>query len=127
MPPFRVECERDLEDLLRSLLLLHFDDIRLESRLPTYSPGNRSDVLLAKERIAITVKIAGRGVDEMGLAQQWKEDVAYYSRWDGWPTVVGFIYDPEGVIRNPGAVEAMMSECGEGQAFGILSSWKKFQ
>src|SRR5437879_5982002 len=31
-PPYRIEDEHDLEDLLRALLALHFDDIRPENR-----------------------------------------------------------------------------------------------
>jgi hypothetical protein len=55
--PFRIEDERDLEDLVRSLLPLSFDDVRLESRTPRYSPGTRTDFLLPGAGIALTVKL----------------------------------------------------------------------
>ena len=45
-PPFRVEDERDLEDLLRALLPLHFDDVRPEGRTPRYAAGVRTDFRL---------------------------------------------------------------------------------
>ena len=57
-PPFRVEDERDLEDLLRALLPLHFDDVRPEGRTPRYAAGVRTDFRLAPERIAVAVKVA---------------------------------------------------------------------
>ncbi len=62
-PPFRVEDETDLEDLLRAILPLHFDAVRPERRTPHYAAGGRTDFLLAAERIAVAVKLrpaAGR-------------------------------------------------------------------
>src|SRR5262245_20873415 len=35
-PPYRVESDHDLEDLVRSVLPLHFDDVRPLTRTPTY-------------------------------------------------------------------------------------------
>src|SRR5207237_10494242 len=61
-PPFRVEDERDLEDLLRALLPLQFDGVRPEGRTPGYSPCTRTDLLLAAGRLALTAKLARRGV-----------------------------------------------------------------
>jgi hypothetical protein len=128
LPPYRVENERDLEDLLRSVLPLHFDDIRLESRLPAYSSGNRTDLLLAKERIAITVKFVRSGFDEKDMAQKWKEDMAYYRGRDRWRTLVGYIYDPEGSIRDAQAMEALMSERSDGlDSLGIVGTWPQEQ
>ena len=57
-PAFRVNDERDLEDLLRSILPLHFDDIRPECRTPSYAAGTRTDFLLSPESIALTIKQA---------------------------------------------------------------------
>src|SRR5207244_3660830 len=77
-PPFRVEDERDLEDLVRAILALRFDDVRLEGRTPSYSPRNRTDFLLAREKIALTVKHVVFGLDEPQLLQQLAEDLTYY-------------------------------------------------
>jgi hypothetical protein len=96
-PPFRVEEERDLEDLVRSLLPLHFEDVRPESRTPRYSAGTRTDFVLAHEKMAVTLKYARAGVSERQLGEQWQEDVDYYRQRGGCRVLVGFIYDPEGL------------------------------
>src|SRR5262249_10791810 len=81
-PPWRVEDEHDLEDLLRALLPLHFDDVRLESRTPAYASGTRMDCLVVSAQsgrvIAVPVKRATATVADCRLAEQLREDVAYY-------------------------------------------------
>jgi hypothetical protein len=94
--PFRVEDERDLEDLLRALLPLQFEDVRPECRTPSYSAGTRTDFLLPTEEIAVTIKIA-----QPWIAEQLREDVAYYLRERKGRILVGYIYDPELSIREP--------------------------
>jgi hypothetical protein len=100
-PPFCVADERDLEDLLRALLPLHFDDVRPQSRTPRYALGTRTDFLLAPERIAVTAKIARAGAREAQLAEQLQEDAAHYRAHEGCRTLVGYVHDPEGLLREP--------------------------
>lgn len=95
-PPFRVTDERDLEDLLRALLPLHFDDIRPECRTPSYAACTRSDFLLAPENIALTIKWA-----QPRILEQVQQDVAYYRRERKCRTLVVFVYDPETSLREP--------------------------
>ena len=104
-PPFRVADERDLEDLLRSLLPLHFDDVRSESRTPCYAFTTRTDFLLARERIAVTVKYARPPIREPQLTEQWREDAAYWRGQRDCRTLMGFVYDPEGSLCDPSAQE----------------------
>jgi hypothetical protein len=100
-PPFRVTDERDLEDVLRALLPLHFDDIRPQCRTPHYAAATRTDFLLAPQRIAVTAKWASAAVREPQLGEQLGEDAAYY-RTDGCcKTMVAYIHDPEGKLREP--------------------------
>jgi hypothetical protein len=112
-PPFCVEDEGDLEDLLRALLPLHFDSVRLESRTPRYSATNRSDLVLANEGIAVTVKLARTGFGEAELFEQWQEDVAYYEGRGGCRTLVGLVYDPERRLRGWEQLEAAASRVSE--------------
>src|SRR5262249_7109395 len=109
-PPFRVEEERDLEDLLRALLPLQFDGIRPESRTPSYSPVTRMDFLLDSGACALTAKLIVPGVSERDLATQLEEDVTYYERRPGCRTLVGFVYDPEALLRDPGLFETEWSK-----------------
>jgi hypothetical protein len=109
-PPFRIEDERDLEDMLRALLPLHFDQIRLESRTPSYSPGTRTDLLLASPQIAISSKCVRPGISPEQLAGQVAEDAAYYWRNSATPrTLVVLVYDPENRLTHPRAMEQAWS------------------
>lgn len=106
-PPFRVADERDLEDLLRALLPLHFDDIRPECRTPSYASCTRTDFLLAPENIALTIKWAQPRIHE-----EMREDAAYYRCERKCRTLVLFVYDPESSLRE--SCLALMSQAEEG-------------
>jgi hypothetical protein len=98
-PPFRIQDEKDLEDLLRTILPVHFDDIRPQNRTPHYADCTRTDFLLAPEHIAIAAKFARSTVRASHLAEQLREDAAYYREHGGCRTLVGYIHDPEGLLR----------------------------
>jgi len=108
-PPFRVEAARDLEDLLRALLLLYFDDIRHESRTPSYDPGTRTDFVLLPQRLAITAKLVPLGVKESQIVEQIQIDSAYYQALQNCATLIIFIYDPEALLREAPALERAWS------------------
>jgi DpnII restriction endonuclease len=64
-----IEDEYDVQDLLHSLLRLHFDDVRSEEWTPSYAGGSgRMDFLLKVEQIVIEAKMArpGRSYQESG-------------------------------------------------------------
>jgi hypothetical protein len=109
-PPFQVTDERDLEDLLRCLLPIYFDDIRPESRTPSYDPGTRTDFRLKSQGIALTIKRASSRHHEKQLGEQLQEDVNYYERESGCKTLVAFIHNPERLLREPDTLEAMWSK-----------------
>jgi REase_DpnII-MboI/Uncharacterized protein conserved in bacteria (DUF2321) len=108
-PPFLIGDERDLEDLVRALLPLHFDDVRPHSRTPRYDTGTRTDFLLAPQRIALTVKLARPGCRMPRLVEQFKEDAVYYQGQGNCRMLVGFVYDPEGVLGEGQLVETACS------------------
>jgi hypothetical protein len=108
-PPFRVDDERDLEDLVRSILPLHFDEVRLESRTPGYSAVNRTDLLLAPGKIAITMKCAGPDKGEAQLLNQWQEDTAYHRQRGGCRTLFNYLHDPECLMREHQRLESLGS------------------
>ena len=109
-PPFQVADERDLEDLLRALLPIYFDDVRPETRTPGYAPGNRTDFRFKPEGIALTIKRAPSRDCEKQLGEQLQEDVTHYEREGGCKTLVAFIHDPEGFLREPAQLESMWSK-----------------
>jgi hypothetical protein len=105
-PAFRVVDEKDLEDLLRAVLPLHSDDVRPECRAPRYAAGTRTDFLLAPEQVAVTAKVASSALREPHLAEQLREDGAYYRQHGKCRTLVAFVYDPEGLVRDTALLEA---------------------
>jgi len=106
--PFRVVDEKDLEDLLRALLPLHFEDIRPECRTPSYASVTRMDFLLAPESIALTIKLA-----KPRILEQVAEDTAYYRVHRKCRTLVVFIYDPEASLREPCSPPAASTDDNE--------------
>lgn len=104
-PTVRIVDAFDLEDLLRAILHLHFDDVRRETRTPGYSFGTRTDFIVGVQRIAVTAKLAKHDVREEELVRQIHEDAAFYEQKDCRCLVV-LIYDPEQVVRDVPQFEA---------------------
>jgi hypothetical protein len=129
-PVLRIEDERDLEDLIRAILPLHFDAIRPETRTPAYSHCTRTDLLLPQERIALTMKIARRGLSEIELGDQVEQDVAHYCQRANCRTVVAYIHDPEALLHDralfertlPASVEQLELRCIIGTRVPLTSS-----
>jgi hypothetical protein len=108
-PPFRVEDERDLEDLVRALLAVPFDDVIPESRTPRYASGRRTDFLLGGGALALTVKRSAAADDERRLAAELAEDAACYQALPRCRSLVCFVFDPEGRLPDPRRLEAAWS------------------
>jgi hypothetical protein len=104
-PPFRVADEHDLEDLLRALLPLHFDDVRPESRTPRYAPDTRTDFLLRAHELAVAVKLVKEALPLPNLSDQLEEDAAHYARQRFRGALYAFVYDPEGRVADPTSLE----------------------
>jgi hypothetical protein len=100
-PPFRVVDEHDLEDLVRALLPLHFDTVRPETRTPRYALGTRTDFVIPSHALTVAAKWLPRAGGEPQLIEQFREDVAYYQRRAECRTLIGLVYDPEGLLPDP--------------------------
>jgi hypothetical protein len=115
--PLRIEDEHDLDDLLRSVLPMHFDDIRPESRTPAYAATTRRDLLLVfaggERSIAVLAKRVTPDLLEAQLAEQLRADVAYYARCPECRAVVALVYDPEARLREPRRLETAWSSQSE--------------
>jgi hypothetical protein len=112
-PAFRAADVYDLEDLLRSLLPLQFDDVRPVSRTPSYATATRTDFLLPSpvggRTIALTAKWVAADLAEAALTRQWDEDVKYHEGQRDCGVLVGFVYDPEGRLSDAAALETAWS------------------
>ena len=110
-----VEDEYDVQDLLHSLLTLHFDDIRPEEWTPSYAGGcSRMDFLLKKEQIVIEVKKTRKTLGAKEIGEQLIIDINKYKAHPDCTKLLCFVYDPEGWIANPRGIENdLNSEDGE--------------
>jgi hypothetical protein len=122
-PPFRIVDETDLEDLLRALLPLYFDDIRPQCRTPRYASATRTDFLLAPERIVVTSKLVRSTIREPQCVEQFQEDIAYYRAQGNCGTLVGYIHDPEGLLRDPQVLSACARAVDDLEVHCIVSAF----
>ena len=105
-----VEDEYDVQDLLHSILVLYFDDIRGEEWTPSYAGGcSRMDFLLKSEQIVIETKKSRKGLEAKQLGKELIEDIQKYKEHPDCKTLVCFAYDPEGRIANPRGIETDLS------------------
>ena len=106
-PTLEISDEYDVQDLLHSLLRLHFDDIRPEEWTPSYAGNSsRMDFLLKSERIVLELKKTRKNLGAKEVANQLTIDAARYKEHTDCNTLVCFVYDSEGIIENPRGVEA---------------------
>ena len=100
--PLDVEDEYDVQDLLKALLSIHFDDIRPEEWTPSYAGGSsRVDFLIKPYMILVEVKKTRNGLNSRMIGNHLIEDIARYKQIEGCKTMICFIYDPEERINNP--------------------------
>lgn len=96
--------EYDVQDLLHSLLVLFFDDVRREECTPSYAGGSsRMDILLKPETTVIEAKY---NLVNKQVREQLAIDIAMYRAHPDCKTLICFVYDPNGRLENPKGVEA---------------------
>jgi len=100
-PTLLVTDEYDVQDLLRSLMILFFDDIRIEQWTPGYaSKSVRMDFLLKKEEVVVECKVARNNHDEKKISDELIIDISRYSKHPSCKRLVCLVYDPNGFIDN---------------------------
>lgn len=105
-----IDDEYDVQDLLHSLLLQHFRDVREEEYTPSYAGGsNRMDFLLKQEKIVIEVKKTRKGMNDKTLGDELIIDKAHYKKHADCKTLFCFVYDPDSILKNPEGLEDDLS------------------
>jgi len=108
----KIEDEYDVQDLLRALLQIFFDDVRPEEWTPSYAGKSaRMDFLIKNERAVIEVKKTRSGLEEREVGDQLIIDIERYrnARPDC-ELLYCFVYDPEERIANPIGLETDLSK-----------------
>jgi DpnII restriction endonuclease len=120
-PPFDVEDEHDVRDMVRALLCLEFEDLSMEEWTPPYAGGaSRTDFFLKQERIVIVVKKTRQGLGAKEIADQVAIDFQRYSIHPSCHMLLYFIYDPEGRVVNPRRLEASLARESAGRTVEVL-------
>ncbi|MDC7242093.1 MAG: hypothetical protein PQJ50_17195 [Spirochaetales bacterium] len=105
-PTLKIDDEYDVQDLLHSLLVLYFDDIRSEDWVPQYAGGRtRVDFLLKNEMAIIETKMVNEHLDDKKIGDQLILDIAHYKSHPDCKSIICFVYDPEFRLYNPNGVE----------------------
>ncbi len=96
-----INDEYDLQDLLRGLLQLQFEDVREEDYAPSYAGGNsRVDFVLKDEKIVIETKMTSAHLKDKDIGSQLLIDIGRYRSHPECKLLVVFVYDKGDFIRN---------------------------
>ena len=105
-----INDEYDVQDLLRSLLKIFFDDVRPEDFTPSYAGRNtRIDFLLKREKIVVEVKKTRETLKDKEVGDELLQDIARYRNHPDCNILYCFVYDPQGFISNPRGLEDDLS------------------
>ena len=105
-PTLDVNDEYDVQDLFRSLLMIHFDDVRSEEWSPSYAGGSsRMDFLLPEVEAVAETKMTRLGLNSKKLGEELLIDIARYKTHPQCRALYCVVYDPEARIVNPRGVE----------------------
>jgi hypothetical protein len=116
-----VEDELDVQDLLHALLRIQFDDIGTEEWTPSYAEGaSRTTFLLNDNRLAVLVKKTRNGLTVKDLTEQLRIDTERYLTKSRCTSLMCFIYDPEGRIGNPRALETSLTTVSDSLTIDVL-------
>lgn len=114
-PSLVIDDEYDVQDLLRSLLTIHFDDVRPEEPTPSVAGSfARMDLLLKDEQIVIEAKMTRDGMSQKKVREELIVDKAYYKEQKDCKKLYCFVYDPMWKIRNPRGFENDLSDRVDG-------------
>lgn len=108
--PFVIRDEYDVQDLLHAFLKTTFDDVRAEEFTPSYAgASSRMDFLLKREKIVVEGKMASSKLTDKIIGEQLIVDISRYQAHPDCQSLICFVYDPDGLIRNPVALESDLS------------------
>jgi hypothetical protein len=116
-----VTDEYDVQDLLRALLVLFFDDVRREEWTPSYAgKASRCDFLLKTHGIVVEVKKTRSGLTDKEIGDQLIIDIARYRQMPGCKRLVCFVYDPEDRVTNRAGFEGDLTRSGSDFAVDVF-------
>ena len=111
----RIQDEYDVQDLLRALLSLYYDDIRPEEPTPSHAGSSlRSDFLIPEIEAVIEVKKTRPTMTDKSLSEELIVDIEKYQAHPTCKKIYCFVYDPDMILRNPAAIRNDLEQKHEG-------------
>ena len=111
----RIQDEYDVQDLLRALLSLYFDDVRAEEWTPSYAGSSlRIDFLIPEIEAVIEVKKTRPTMTDKSLSEELIVDIEKYQAHPNCKKIYCFVYDPDMILRNPAAIRNDLEKKREG-------------
>ena len=102
----RINDEYDVQDLLRSILSLYYDDVRTEEWTPSYAGSSlRIDFLIPEIEAVIEIKKTRRSMTDKTLSEELIIDIEKYQTHPKCKKIYCFVYDPDTILRNPAAIK----------------------
>lgn len=113
--PFAIRDEYDLQDVVRGLLRMFFDDVRPEDFSPDRAGArSRIDFVLKSERIVIETKMTRRTLGKKDVAEELIVDIERYKGHPDCGALIALVYDPEHRIDNPHGFERDLTRKHDG-------------
>jgi len=110
-----INDEYDVQDLLRGLLKIYFDDVRDEEYTPSYAGAcARMDLLLKNEQIVLETKMARKDLAQKQIREELIIDKAHYRVHQDCRKLYCLVYDPREKIKNPRGFERDLSDKVDG-------------
>ena len=111
----RIKDEYDVQDLLRALLALYFDDVRPEEWTPSYAGSSlRIDFLIPEIEAVIEVKKTRPTMTDKTLSEELIVDIEKYQAHPTCKKIYCFVYDPDNILRNPTAIKNDLEQKHQG-------------
>lgn len=106
-----IKDEYDVQDLLHSLLLIHFEDVRPEEYTPSYAGAtSRMDFLIKDINTVIETKMTRETLKDKQIGEQLIIDIEKYAKHPDCDKLYCFVYDPKELINNPKGLEKDLSD-----------------
>jgi hypothetical protein len=118
-----IKDEYDVQDLLKGVLHLDFDDVRPEVWTPNYAGTNsRTDFLLPPECIVIEVKHTKNAKAQIKIVEELIIDIARYKTIPHVKHLVCAVWDAEHHLKNPVALKTDLEKHNDGFVTVVVMS-----
>jgi hypothetical protein len=104
-PPFSIENEYDVQDLLYANIRSVFEDARFEEWTPKHGgKSKRIDIVIPSAEVVIEVKYVRDKSHRKNIGDELKIDIESYHSHSACKTLLFLIYDPDSNIVDPSEI-----------------------